>query len=245
MLTDLKMPDLDGMKIVQLVRRERAEMPVVIITGYGTPATRAQARRLGVVGYLEKPFAPEQISEVVLQAWTRVESDTATVDAMAAPADVKELAAKYGYDDGALIQILLDIQNARGYLPKECLFGISAEMGIPLNRIYQAATFYKAFSLEPRGKHLVQVCTGTACHVRGAPTLATRAAGILEVGPGNRSLRVSIAVSPNRKRVSATDQLRLHTVIAASSRRHSRQRPPQQGPKAIGNIGSITVHTRR
>ena len=184
MLTDLKMPDLDGMKIVQFVRRERAEMPVVIITGYGTPETKAQARQLGVVAYIEKPFDPEQITEAVLQAWKYAESDEATVAAKAVPADVKELAAKYGYDESALIQILLDIQNAHGYLPKECLFGISVEMEIPLNRIYKAATFYKAFSLEPRGKHLVQVCTGTACHVRGAPTLATRAAGMLEIRPG-------------------------------------------------------------
>jgi len=182
LLTDLKMPDLGGMTIVETLKQERVDIPVVVITGYGTPETQARVRELGVAGYIEKPFTPEQIAEAVSSAFAQVERKAAVDDPIRA--DVRQLAAKYERDESALIQMLLDVQQARGYLSKEWLFGISAELDIPLNRVYQAATFYKAFSLEPRGKHIVQVCTGTACHVRGAPTMVSRMSDALGVRPG-------------------------------------------------------------
>jgi NADH-quinone oxidoreductase subunit E len=98
--------------------------------------------------------------------------------------EIKDAAAKYKNDEGALIQILLDVQKAKGYLSREWLFGLSEELGIPLARTYKAATFYKAFSLEPRGRHMVQICTGTACHVRGAPVLVNRVSSVLGIRPG-------------------------------------------------------------
>ena len=76
---------------------------------------------------------------------------------------------EYNADKGQLISILQDIQTEFLYLPKEALIQVSDTMGIPLSRVYSVATFFKAFSLKPRGKHLIDVCLGTACHVRGAP----------------------------------------------------------------------------
>jgi len=75
---------------------------------------------------------------------------------------------KYNGDKGQLISILQDIQAEYYYLPKEALVQTSEAMDIPLSHVYSLVTFFKAFSLEPRGKHLVSVCLGTACHVRGA-----------------------------------------------------------------------------
>ena len=75
---------------------------------------------------------------------------------------------KYEIDTGQLISILQDIQTEFRYLPKETLLQVSDTMNIPLSRVYSVATFFKAFSLEPRGEHLINVCLGTACHVRGA-----------------------------------------------------------------------------
>ncbi len=75
---------------------------------------------------------------------------------------------KYNGDKGQLVSILQDIQTEYYYLPKEALIQVSETMGIPASRIYGVATFFRAFSLEPRGKHLINVCLGTACHVRGA-----------------------------------------------------------------------------
>jgi len=76
--------------------------------------------------------------------------------------------AKYQHDKSALIDILHDTQSEIGYLPKEALEAIHTGLDVPLSRVYSVATFFKAFSLTPRGRHLINVCLGTACHVRGS-----------------------------------------------------------------------------
>ncbi len=91
---------------------------------------------------------------------------------------------KYDYKKSALIQILLDIQTEFNWLPRHCLNWVSTRLDIPLSTIYTIANFYEALSLEPRGEHLIQICTGTACHVRGAPSLVDRVSSILGVEPG-------------------------------------------------------------
>jgi NADH-quinone oxidoreductase subunit E len=83
-------------------------------------------------------------------------------------AKVKEVIKKYRKDKSALIDILHDTQAAIGYLPREALDQISSGLDIPLSKVFSVVTFFKAFSLTPRGRHLINVCLGTACHVRGA-----------------------------------------------------------------------------
>jgi NADH-quinone oxidoreductase subunit E len=83
-------------------------------------------------------------------------------------AKVNKVLATYQRDKSALIDVLHDTQSEIGYLPKEALKEISAGPGVPLSRVYSVATFFKAFSLTPRGRHLINVCMGTACHVRGS-----------------------------------------------------------------------------
>lgn len=78
-----------------------------------------------------------------------------------------EIIEKYGNDTHAIVAILQDIQEEFNYLPKDALKRIAEELSIPLSRILSVATFYKAFSLEPKGKYAINVCLGTACHVRG------------------------------------------------------------------------------
>jgi NADH-quinone oxidoreductase subunit E len=73
-----------------------------------------------------------------------------------------------------LIPILQEIQSTFSYLPQEVLRRVSRKLQVPLTEVYQVATFYRCFSLVPRGKHLVQVCLGTACHVRGADVILER-----------------------------------------------------------------------
>jgi NADH-quinone oxidoreductase subunit E len=80
---------------------------------------------------------------------------------------VTEIVEKYGNDTNAIVAILQDIQEAHNYLPREELERLSKEMDVPLSRILSVATFYKAFSLTPRGKYPINFCLGTACHVRG------------------------------------------------------------------------------
>jgi len=81
---------------------------------------------------------------------------------------INSILESYERDPGMLVAILQDIQADYNYLPKESLNQISEGLDIPLTQVYSVATFFKAFSLKPRGRHLVNVCLGNACHVRGA-----------------------------------------------------------------------------
>jgi NADH-quinone oxidoreductase subunit E len=75
---------------------------------------------------------------------------------------------KHGRQPSLLVSILQDIQEELSYLPEEALAAVSEGLKLPQTRVYSVATFFRAFSLTPRGKHVVHVCMGTACHVRGA-----------------------------------------------------------------------------
>lgn len=81
---------------------------------------------------------------------------------------IDQILEKHPKDPNAIIQVLLDIQNELYYLPKDVLQYVSDHLDVPISRTYNLATFYKAFSLTPKGKYPISVCTGTACHVQGA-----------------------------------------------------------------------------
>ena len=83
------------------------------------------------------------------------------------PAIVDEILDRYKRKKSALIAMLQDIQAEYNYLPKEGLLHMTESLNIPLAQIYGIASFYKSFSLKPRGRHIINVCLGTACHVRG------------------------------------------------------------------------------
>lgn len=91
---------------------------------------------------------------------------------------------KYDFQKNSLIQVLLDVQERFRWLPRHILSWIGGRLNIPLRDIYVVANFYEAFSLEPRGRHTIQVCTGTACHVRGASEMLTRVSAALGIQPG-------------------------------------------------------------
>ena len=100
---------------------------------------------------------------------------------------IDETVDRYGGDKNYLIQILLDIQRENRWLPKDALMWVSQKLDIPLSQIYHIATFYKAFSLVPQGRHSVSVCMGTACHVRGAPRLLEKVTDTLRIRSGETS----------------------------------------------------------
>jgi len=86
-----------------------------------------------------------------------------------------------------LLSVLQDIQAKYGYLPEEKLIETAKTLDMPLIDVYGVATFYKSFSLTPRGRHQVKVCLGTACHVRGANRIGKEIERKLAVGPGETS----------------------------------------------------------
>jgi NADH-quinone oxidoreductase subunit E len=98
--------------------------------------------------------------------------------------DILEIIRRHGKNKGALIAILEEIQRACTYLPEDALRLVARETGHSLTDIYGVATFYKAFSLKPRGRHCVSVCMGTACHVRGAQKIVTEFSQELGIRPG-------------------------------------------------------------
>ena len=97
---------------------------------------------------------------------------------------IGQILKKHNRDESALIAILQDIQAEENYLPQDVLKHVAKSMDVPLTRVYSLATFYKAFSLKPRGKHLINVCLGTACHVRGAPRILEKLERDLRVKAG-------------------------------------------------------------
>ena len=98
---------------------------------------------------------------------------------------VKLILDSYQHDKEWLVSILQDIQAECNYLPKDTLLQISQDLDIPLSQVYSVATFFKAFSLKPRGRHLVNVCLGTACHVRGAVRVLEAIERELGIKPGD------------------------------------------------------------
>lgn len=100
---------------------------------------------------------------------------------------VSKVVGSYGKDKDMLIQVLLDLQNGFGWLPEEALLEVSKQLRVPVTRVYQVASFYKAFSFAPKGRHSVTVCVGTACQVRGAPRLLDRVGDQLKLEPGETS----------------------------------------------------------
>ena len=97
---------------------------------------------------------------------------------------VKEIIDKYDTDKGFLVPILQDVQREFNYLQREALHFVSAFLEVPISQLYELATFYKAFSLEPRGRHELKLCTGTACHVRGVPLIKDDIERILQIRAG-------------------------------------------------------------
>lgn len=104
---------------------------------------------------------------------------------------IDHLIQRYGAKESALLAILQDIQGEEKYLPREALEHVSQAMGIPLVQVFRLATFYNALSLKPRGRHKIDVCLGTACHVRG---------GVRILGKMERDLGIRVGETTKDKR---------------------------------------------
>jgi NADH-quinone oxidoreductase subunit E len=98
---------------------------------------------------------------------------------------VQSTLTKHLNEKRALIAILQDIQAEYNFLPREALEFVAKSLGVPLIDVIGVATFYRAFSLKPRGRHLVTVCQGTACHVRGGPKILSEFVKKLAISPGD------------------------------------------------------------
>jgi NADH-quinone oxidoreductase subunit E len=107
---------------------------------------------------------------------------------------VCEIIESHGYQRSSLIGILQDIQARMNYLPRKALLQVAKSLDIPMTTVYEVATFYKAFSLEPKGKHTIQVCLGTACHVRGSARILNYLENRLDVKSGTTTTDLSFTL---------------------------------------------------
>jgi NADH-quinone oxidoreductase subunit E len=99
-------------------------------------------------------------------------------------ARVDSIINEYGADPSWLVMILQDVQGIYNYLPELALRHVASRLGVALAQVYNVATFYSSFCLEERGKHVVRICDGTACHLRGAMQLGEQVARRLGIHEG-------------------------------------------------------------
>lgn len=96
--------------------------------------------------------------------------------------DIAEILRQYPRQQRCCLAIMQDMQHRYNYIPREGMEALAAYLSCPLSSLYSMATFYKALSLKPKGKHIIKLCDGTACHIRGASTLCDGVCRILGIG---------------------------------------------------------------
>ncbi len=94
---------------------------------------------------------------------------------------------KYNNNPEALVMVLQEVNSEYNYLPEDALRYVAEKMDIPLSKVYSVATFYTAFHLEPRGRHIISQCLGTACHVRGAVKVKSGVEHLLSIKAGENT----------------------------------------------------------
>jgi len=107
---------------------------------------------------------------------------------------IDQIIDKHHCEPSSLIQVLLEIQSENHWLPKEALERVGERLQVPLTRIQHIATFYKAFSLVPKGRHEIHICLGTACHVRGAPRVLDTVQELIGIKPGETDLDLKFSL---------------------------------------------------
>ncbi len=108
--------------------------------------------------------------------------------------NVDQIIDRHNGEESSLLQIMLDIQSENNWLPKEALGRVSERLDVPMTRIQHIATFYKAFSLVPKGRHKVHICMGTACHVRGASRILDTVEDATGIKPGETDLELKFSL---------------------------------------------------
>ncbi len=134
---------------------------------------------------------------------------------------VDKIIDKHGGRSSSLLQIMLDIQSENNWLPKQALGRVAEKLDVPMNRIQHIATFYKAFSLVPKGRHNVHICVGTACHVRGATRILDTVEEATGIKPGETDLDLKFSVDT----VNCLGCCALGPVVEIDSKVHGKMTP--------------------
>ncbi|MBS3817149.1 MAG: NADH-quinone oxidoreductase subunit NuoE [Candidatus Thermoplasmatota archaeon] len=111
----------------------------------------------------------------------------AEAEVVAPERDIEDILEEHPAEQSSLIPILQETQEQYGYLPKEVIEDIAGYLGLPESKIYGVATFYAQFRFEPQGEHVVRICHGTACHVKGADAITETVENELGIDTGETS----------------------------------------------------------
>ncbi len=197
LVADLRLPDIDGMEVIKQVKRRRPDTEVLVITGYSTVTTAVEAMKLGASDYLSKPFTEDEFIAAVKGAL--VTKEFVAAEAAAAPLEplpedslrltevMQHIRQRFSGRQQEVITILQMVQNAVGYIPTEALLQVADFTRMPEAAVYGIATFYERFRLSPVGRHVVKVCRGTACHVKGADKILHEIEHRYKLSPGQTS----------------------------------------------------------
>jgi len=136
---------------------------------------------------------------------------------------IDQIIDKHNCEPSNLLQILLELQSSNNWLPKEVLKRVSERLEVPLTRIRHIATFYKAFSLVPKGRHKVHICVGTACHVRGASRILDTVGEATGIKPGETDMDMKFSVET----VNCLGCCALGPVMEIDGKTHGKMSPAQ------------------
>jgi len=134
---------------------------------------------------------------------------------------IDQIIDKHHGEASSLIQVLLEIQSEKHWLPKEALERVSEKLQVPLTRIQHIATFYKAFSLVPKGRHEIHICLGTACHVRGATRVLDTVQDLTGIRPGETDLDLKFSLET----VNCLGCYALGPVLEVDGKTHGKMAP--------------------
>lgn len=179
---DLDIPYKEGMTLLKTAHDLQPRVPIVCETATPTVESAVEAMRRGAYNYISK-FSPvatllgimgHALEKERMQVETREKARAQKIRTFDDPrslAAIDDILSRHRYDQSMLISYLQDIQDELNYLPQEALRFVARQVNVALPRVYGIATFYKGFSLVPRGRHMIHVCLGTACHVRGGANI--------------------------------------------------------------------------
>jgi NADH:ubiquinone oxidoreductase subunit E/CheY-like chemotaxis protein len=194
-ILDIDLPGDEGMHVLKAIHDVLPEIPIIVEALEPTVEQAVEVMRRGAYNYISKRSPVTTAVDVVSHALEkeRMEAETKerarehkirTFDDPGSLAVIDGILARHHYSKSMLISYMQDIQEELRYLPQEALRFIARRLNVSLPRVYGIATFYKSFSLRPRGKYIIQVCMGTACHVRGGGKILESFERELGIPPG-------------------------------------------------------------
>lgn len=173
LLTDIRMPEMDGIELARQVRAKNPNLDIIMITGYPTQENIKESLSLRIVDYITKPISPAVLVEAAKKA-VDISKKHATPEFEAedytaeVASKLDDIIVRHKDRPGSLIPVLQEAQGLVGYLPPVVQRHIAKGLNLSVSEVHGVVSFYSFFTMKPRGKHNIRVCLGTACYVKRA-----------------------------------------------------------------------------